>query len=724
MQHSVIGEWRRNEGYAMLVESGPLGSPAARREIVMFSRIFRGQVPTDELLVIGVSAAAGGPGGAWKMAVHDMSHQPVSLEPVALQLDTRVQAFRAESDGTRVEVAPFVEAARDSLRNAEGADATHPIINNTSPFIILRAPAVSGSFILPYMLPAMVGGEPAATAPGMMLQIGRDGGAPRLLKQSARRADTGDWMVDYRNDGGERFIVNLQFSNRHPLPVWGQVIDSARNEHARFRLIGHTKSFAKSLSFGRVPVVGDPYLLNPELLENAESQWNAGMVDLTAVEVADELARDFGLLKIDARDTPAAGELVPYSYELFAVGPQVTSGEKSKINNNKSGVAPRGAIGTFLAARYEDPGSRARYEAWLVPGADERALETDAAITHRESVGKLLLRMILGNATSGLLADRGINLRLDHNWFKLAMARAAQEPARLASPEEVKNNPKSKNNKKGGAAPPPPAAPSGHRGSDAILLRRESDFAPVALVFYRMSDDLRTPVPFVTSKLETGGPASVVRRSLLERAKDFFLPGGFTAFTTKKGSSFLLTRSQEEGTVIDKIDRRPCTLELLEEKEMPREPWKLAWDLKENKNGLWGTPVSLAIGRNRHGDARISRDGIVRRTEGEEIVAYEYWEPELPWWSEAMVAYPKQGVGVRFRPLVHARLPEPDADANNNNEADLLPFLPPPPPPQPRGNPKTPTPPPAKPKPKPQPEKPSTPAPAPPPVTGGPKTGG
>lgn len=717
---SSPGEWKRYEGYAVMVETGPFGAPAVRREVFLLSRVFHGRIPTPEIVAISLQTAAGVPSAAYRLQIHDGTKTPVSLEPVALRLDSRQQAFRLQSEAAPMEIGPIVEnAAKERAADAANINNTEsrPEIKNTGepPFVILRIPATSGSVVLPYIQPIFDNGEPSNSAGGWMLQMGTADPRPRAMKQSARKSDSGEWMVDLRNDGGPRLIVNLQLSPKYPIPLWGQILDAERNEHTRFRIIAHSPTLAKSLTFGRVQVVGDPLLINPELLENAESVWESAFHDLTAREMAGEITKDLGLLKIDGRSSPADGEFVPFSYELFAVGPSVSSGEKIKSNATKSGIAPRGAVGTFFVGRYEDPASRTRYEAWLVPGADERAQETDAPNPSGESVGRLLLRLVLGNGSNGLLAERGIQLRLDPDWYKLASTRASSEP-RMG----IVTNPKSKNKKKDA-----PAASRAPRGSDAILLRKEHDYSPVALIFYRMSDDLRGPVPFVTSKLESAGSSSVVRRSLLERAKDFFLSGGFTAFTTKKGASFLLTRSQEDGTVVDRVNEHGCALELLEEKDLPEEPWKLDLDPRNGKNNIWGTAVSLAIGRNKYGDSRIPRDGIVRRTDGEELVAYESWEIDRPWWSEAIAAYPRQGVGVRFRPLVHAKLNDPNANDNNPAEDDYLPFEPPPPPPQPRGNPKTPRPPTnnPKPKPKPQPEPGKTPAP-PPPTPTSPKTGG
>ena len=158
---------------------------------------------------------------------------------------------------------------------------------------------------------------------------------------------------------------------------------------------------------------------------------------------------------------------------------------------------------------------------------------------------------------------------------------------------------------------------------------------------------------------------------------------------------------------------------------MPIEPWLLQFD-PNSKNTIWGTSIPLAVGRNRFGDARLPRDGLLRRTDGEELVVYESWEADRPWWSEAIAAYPQQGVGVRFRPLVHARLDDPDGEGDGQGDDDgILPFEPPPIPPQPLGNPKTPRDNNSKPKPKPtkKPEEKKPPAPAPAPGTG-PKTGG
>ena len=111
-------------------------------------------------------------------------------------------------------------------------------------------------------------------------------------------------------------------------------------------------------------------------------------------------------------------------------------------------------------------------------------------------------------------------------------------------------------------------------------------------------------------------------------------------------------------------------------------------DPRAAKSAWWGSPMAFAVGRNRHGDNRPPRDCVVRRTDGEELLSYEAWEVDRPWWTEAISAYPLQRVGVRFRPLVHTRF-ESNGTGDGQGENDLLPFLPPPIPPQPNGNPKT-----------------------------------
>ncbi|MBI3819587.1 MAG: hypothetical protein HY286_12910 [Planctomycetes bacterium] len=716
-QNSPVGEWKRREGYGVLVESGPLGAPATRRELVWLMRDFHGRIPTSDLLVFVISPAAGGCGAAYRVEIREGTQQPRNLEPMAFHLDAKNQAFRVQSDGQPVELEKLLAAARDEAAQADAAQS-RPAPGGA--FVLLRIPDLNGSIYLPYMHPATEGSEPSNNACGVLLQIGSANGVARSMRQFARRSDSGDWMVDYRNEGGQPLIIQLQMSRRDPLPVWGQIFDSERGEHTRFRLVARTGTFTKTASFGRVSIVGDPMLINPELLDLVDSQWDAGLHDLCAEEAADSICKELGLSRADARQSLQPGEVVPFGYELFAVNAGVATGDttKKKVNDPKSGISPRGAVGTVFVGRYEDPKTRLHYEAWLVPGADERARETDAPNPVGESPGRLLLRFVLGNATSRLLADRGLQLRLDPNWYKIAATRAANE--RPWQPiGGLANNKNGKNNKK--APPPPPQI--ARRGSDAILIRRENDFAPVALVFYRISEDLRSSVPFAEGRFENNGPAAVVRRSLLDRAKDFFLSGGFTAFTTKKGAAFLLTRALEEGTVVDRMEHG-CGLELLEETALPEEPWKLAHDPRNGKNSLWGTPVTFSVGRNRYGDSRVSRDGIIRRTDGEEVVAYESWEIDRPWWSEAIAAYPQQGVGVRFRPLVHGKLNDVDANGNVQDD-DILPFEPPPPPPQPKGNPVTPrpTPSPAKPKPKPQNGNPKPPAP-PPPTPSGPKTGG
>ncbi|MFN0207219.1 MAG: hypothetical protein ACKVS6_13020 [Planctomycetota bacterium] len=694
-----LGDWKRLEGYGMLVERGPLGRPAVSRELVLFMRIFSGRIPTPDLLAISIHTATGTVGSVYRIELRDGSRQPVAIEPHALRLDANRTSFRIESSG---ETAVF-----DNIKIGE--------LGAAPDFTILRAPSLGGSFILPYWAPAVTGSEPTGGAKGVLLEFTNNEWAPRTVIQQSRRDDSGNLYVDLRTDGSDAALVaSAQFSPQFPLPVWGQVLDSARKEQTRFRLVMHSPMLARALSLGRGRVAGDPLLLHPELLFDAETVWYSGSRDLIAENYISQLAAERKWVAIEPRSSPALGEVVPFAYELFAVQGGVKSGTESKTTKTPSTAAPRGAVGLIFAGRFEAPSTRLRYEAWIVPGSDERAQESDPPNPLGESTGRLLLRLVLGNAASGLLADRGFQFRLDHGWYNNAKKRgdAFGVPQ---SPKKGKNN----------NSEPALALPA-RRGSDAILLRRENDLSPVALVFYRLSDDLRSVVSFAQSDLDGTGSASVVRRSLLERAKDFFLAGGFSAFTTKKGSSILLTRTADEGTVVDRIADRSCSVELLEESDMPPEPWLLQFDPKNGKNTMWGTSIPLAVGRNRFGDARLPRDGVLRRTDGEELVVYESWDADRPWWSEAIAAYPQQGVGVRFRPLVHARQNDPEIDDNDGQEDNdgILPFEPPPLPPQPIGNPKTPRDTNSKPKPTKKPEE-KKPAPAPAPAPGtGPKTGG
>ena len=119
----------------------------------------------------------------------------------------------------------------------------------------------------------------------------------------------------------------------------------------------------------------------------------------------------------------------------------------------------------------------------------------------------------------------------------------------------------------------------------------------------------------------------------------------------------------------------------------------------------------------------MAREGVLRRSDQDEMLAYEYWEPDASWFSAAVSIFPKQQLGLRFRPLVHTPAEE-IVDAEGDEQGEVIPFDPPPPPPQPQGTPRTQPlkPRPAKPK---KPSKPAEPKPDAPPVPGtGPKTGG
>jgi hypothetical protein len=436
--------------------------------------------------------------------------------------------------------------------------------------------------------------------------------------------------------------------------------------------------------------------------------WRPAFRDYVADEVIQQLTSDRHWIRAEPRQALPIGELFPYAYELFALQKSVsTGGRETKQNEGRSPASPRGTAGIFFAGRFEGDAG-AKLEAWHIPGADERVEEKAYAPPTMETSGKLLLRFLLGRAASKNTGERDLNIDCVVGWHKKALDQPSAAQRMVFAP--VKLDAKQQ------------------RGTDAILFRRESDLAPVLLAFYRLSDDLRFARIVSVHALDGVGPTSVVRRSLLERSKDYFLGGGFSAFTQKKGASLLLTRGDEETTQIERLPGRGCSIEFLEERDLPEEPWKVVLDPRAPKHQIWGHAMAFAVGRNGRGDQRPPRDAIVRRTDGEELLALEAWEVERPWWSEAVVAYPEQNVGARFRQLIHTKVDQ-EYNIEGTFEEELLPFLPPPPPPQPTKNPTTPKAPGKEkpPKQKPPEKKPDPPSgPSTPPAPGGsaPKTGG
>ena len=691
---AAADRWQKGEAYGVLVERGGLSTPASSREFFLFHPV-RGLHGGQDLLVLAFDAAAGATTGAFRLGLHDGNHQPSRIEPLDVLLDANNQALRAQPDGETL------------LCDCEpGAES----------FSLLTVPLLGGPSWLPYWTPALNGTEPPTAAAGTWIDFGAPETTRRRIQQSWRRDDRGEMIVSIRGADGAALVGNAHFKPNIPLPVFGQILDAERNERIRFRLVFHTSHLVRALSLGRGAIAGDPALIPPELLVEAETVWQPSARDLIADEVIRQIATDRKWGKIEPRAGLPLGELVPFAYELFALQAGVNTGEAPPDPKKKRpAAAPRGMVGLLFAGRFEAPDTGLKYEAWLVPGSDERSQESERPRPTAESTGKLVLRLLLARSGAGMLGgDRSWFVATRAGWFGDARKRGrmpGRDPAR--------------GDAAGGAAASRDSAPP--RGLDAILVRRENDLAPVLLVFYRLSDDLRSPQIVANLALDGVGPTSVVRRSLLERAKDFFLAGGFTAFTNKKGASVLLTRAADEMTQIDRLEDRGCSLEFLEEKELPEEPWKITMDPRAAKSAWWGSPMAFAVGRNRHGDNRPPRDCVVRRTDGEELLSYEAWEVDRPWWTEAISAYPLQRVGVRFRPLVHTRF-ESNGTGDGQGENDLLPFLPPPIPPQPNGNPKT------APQPKPQdkekqkpdpPKKKPTPGPPPPPEPGStPKTGG
>lgn len=669
----AMAPWVKGEAYGVLVERGPLGKPPVQREVVLVLPV-RGTLAPFDLLMVGIDVQSGRGLGAYRVELRPASRQPRGVEPMALELDANRVAFRVQSEGP----AKIIDSSP-----AYG-------------FHLLQVPWAAGGTILPYWIPASNAGSPIAGARGLLSSAGRDENAARSLTQTWRKGSSGEVVVSFRNDDeGPRLVGSAHFRPNLPLPAAGQVLDTGRDEHTRIRVVFHLRRAAEALSLGRAAIAGDPVSYPPEALLDATTEWPAGARDLVADEVLQTIAAERRWSRIAPRRQPADGEGFPYVYELFALKGSVTTGsERANAVKIPSAAAARGALGLLFAGRFETSDG-VKLEAWMIPGSDERSAEAERVAATAESSGKLLLRTLLGRASPGLLGNQEIKVDCAPGWYARSLAAAA----------------------KGRGAGRQGPAEDGRRGSDAILVRRESDLAPVLLVFYKLSSDLRFARVLASEEFDGVGPLSVVRRSLLERAKDYFLAGGFTAFTQKKGASILLTREGAEPTQIDRLDGRGCAIEFLTEKELPEEPWNVPLDPREARSAQWGRAMEFAVGRSRDGDQRPPRDCVVRRSDGEELLALEAWEMNRPWWSEAVVAYALQNVGVRFRQVVHSKLEVGTGDGTE----DLLPFKPPPPPPQPSGNPRTkPGPPGAPSKPKPEPAKPAPPPPAP----GTPKTGG
>src|SRR5262245_17869430 len=666
--------WKLGEGYGLLVERGPLGGRSTMRDVVAFYAV-KSKRSTPDVMAIAASPQGGFTSGVFRLEIGESTKQPHAIEPLALRFDFEGVGFGLKPDGPTTRL---------------------PAPDGTGAFVVATVPLISGPAFLPYWSPGVDGAEAVAGAPGAWIDLSSPSAAPRPLRQSVRPGSGGDLVVNVRNDDdGPALVGSVRFGRGLPVPLWGELIDSGRGELTRFRLAFETPDFVRMVAMGRGPIAGDPVMYPPEALIDSESVWTAGARDMVAEEIVDRLAAERHLRRVDPRPTPAVGELVPFASELFAIAGSPTTGvPTSNAPASKPAVAPRGAVGAFYVGRLEASDTGTRYEAWLIPGADERPTEGSPPNPLGESPGRLLLRWVLGYATSKLTADLGVLLHFPAGGYEKALQVAAklraQKTGSVAASIRL-------------TAPVP-------RGSDAVLLRRENDLAPMAIAFYRLPDDLQSPIVFAKIDLDGGGSVAAVRRSYLERPKDLMLIGGFTAFASRPGVSLVITRDSEEGTHVDRVPFRGCELKLLSERLLPGEPWTIPFDVKSGRGGLWGTPSTLAIGRNRYGDARMPREGIVRRCDGEEVVAYEAWDVEGSWWSEAMSVYPQQGFGVRFRPLVHGPL--------GRGAGESIPYEPPPPPPQPKIDPKSKAKPPReKPKPDPEPKPPAPPPPKPGPVT-------
>lgn len=670
--------WKPGEAFGYIVERGPLGQPARQRDFLLVHAV-RGESGRPELIVIAHDTRSGATTAAYRVELDGATRQPKRVEPVALRFDARNNAFGVKADGP--------ELACDL-----------PAESNT--FSVLWVATSSGPSWLPVWHPGSNGETARHDVRGGLIDWSAPERKVRTLRQGSRRDDWGLLAVDVRTeDDGPPIIGSARFASGEPAPVWGEWLDGERREHIRFRLAYHVESLAQSLLMSRGPVSGDPLLFPPELILNAASEWKSGIRDLIAEEVLAGLRTEKRWRTLPPRESPSQGEVVGYAYELFSAMNGVKTGEsaaKKAPEPAKSKVSPRGAIGAMFVGRVEAPDTAQRYEAWVLPGTDERAEEGEGAASTFESSGRLALRWVLGRATGNYLSDRPFAFYRGPGGFARARAKSPR-----------------------GAEPAPTTT---RRGSDALLLRREGDLAPVMLIFYRLADDLRSVVVFARIELDGSGSLSAVRRSQLERPKDFFLTGGFSAFSTKRGSGVLITRTPEDGTVVEHVPGRGCSVALLTERDLPEEPWKIAFDPKRASAMGWGTPTGFVTGRGQFGDARMPRQGILRRTDGEELIAFEEWEPDASWWSAAICVFPQQNLGARFRPLVHT--PEEEIVIGDAEATEVIPFDPPPPPPQPQGNPKT-LPPKARPTKPPKKADPDPKKPAPPPApTGGPVTGG
>jgi len=646
--------WRAGEGFGFLVERGSLEGGGSTRELVLVSAL-RSPKSAPLLAVVGIGAASGRVTCAYRVELDEASLQPRTIEPIALRFDGDRVAFGIKPDG-----------ATQRFPDPPAANA------------LATVPGTAGATWLPCWAPPHEG--PVA-ASGSWLDFCADPPAVRPLRCTSRRDPAGALVAEARSaDGGALLVAHARFDADAPVPSWGEWIDSARRERGRFRRIFHCPDLAYALALGRGAIAGDPLLLPPEAVALSESTWMASIRDQIAEEALASVAAARKLRRIAPRPSPVPGELVPWGYELFALAgsPVATPG----ISGDPQVASPRGVVSLVFVARLEETGTGVRYEAWCLPGVDERAREADSHNPAGESPGRWVLRTVLGRSPTGLFSSRGFALVAQPGWFD--RARRTAHPGKTEDAEVL---------------------PS--QGSDVLLLRREIDLAPVALVRYRLESDLRSVTIVERLDLDGSGPVSAVRRSQLDRPKDFFVAGGFTAFTYRPGASVLLTR--EEGTVshMELVGGRGCSLEMLAETSLPEEPWKIPLVLGPGRSPLWGSPTPLALGRNRFGDARLPRDAIVRRSDGEEVIAYEEWVGDGAWWDQAFAAFPKQGFGVRFRPLVHGKVVD-------SAPGEPIAFDPPEPPPQPKPNPKTHDRPPKEKDKKPEPEK-KPPAPPPPP---------
>ena len=204
------------------------------------------------------------------------------------------------------------------------------------------------------------------------LRRARDHAAADPTKLASRRPRRNDRQHSRGRRRRSRRQRPLQ--TQHSSPRLRQILDAERNERIRFRLVFHTSHLVRALSLGRGAIAGDPALIPPELLVEAETVWQPSARDLIADEVIRQIATDrkWGRSSRARACRSASWSRLPTSCSALQAG--VNTGEAPPIPRKRPAAAPRGMVGLSSrgASRRPTRGSSTRRGSSPAPTSDPK----------------------------------------------------------------------------------------------------------------------------------------------------------------------------------------------------------------------------------------------------------------------------------------------------------------------------------------------------------------